>query len=247
MSLVKQILQSAAVQSIISAVVSAYAATCRLTSRVHYHGLDNAAEHWRAGRPVILSIWHGRLLLMPYLFKGVNKPPYALISDHRDGQLISKSASWFNVRTVHGSTAKGGARALKEMLRLARDGHTLFITPDGPRGPRMQATSGVVDVARISGLAIIPCTISTSHGRFAKSWDRFLLPYPFGTIHILFGAPVVVAKDTDKASKAATVKSLEQEMIRLQREADRHARRPERIEPAQPDRDGVAISALTQK
>ena len=69
---------------------------------------------------------------------GNGKPLIALISGHRDGQIISKVGAIFGIQTAVGSSSKGGMRAAREMMRLARDGHSLFVTPDGPRGPRMQ-------------------------------------------------------------------------------------------------------------
>ncbi len=111
--------------------------------------------------PCILAIWHGRLFLVPLLKHGP-KPLIALISSHRDGQLISKAAATYGVETAMGSTTRGGMRAARELIRFARAGHSLLMTPDGPRGPRMQASEGILDLARLTGLPILPVSLSAS-------------------------------------------------------------------------------------
>ncbi len=147
----------------------------------------------------------------------------ALISGHRDGRLVSKCAWHYNIGTVMGSTGRSGIVAVRQLIRWARQGHSLVITPDGPRGPRLRVKEGIIDIARLSKLPILPVAIGVSKGRELKSWDRFVVPSLFSRIDIRWGTPLHVARDGQAAGDAAR---LEQALTRLQRAADLAARTP---------------------
>jgi lysophospholipid acyltransferase (LPLAT)-like uncharacterized protein len=208
--LLKRIVASQPVQWIMSAVGAAYVLLIKWTGPT-----DRPAPP--AGGPFIVAMWHGRLALLHHL-RHSPKSLIALISAHRDGQLISKCAWWFDMGTVEGSSSRGGMRAVRELIRLARDGHSLFITPDGPRGPRMQVNEGIVEIARLSGLPILPASISTSRGRFLNTWDRFLVPLPFSRQVIRWGEPIRVTRDCDTAEVTARLAAA---LTAVQEAADR--------------------------
>lgn len=193
--LLKRIVSSQPVQWMISAVGAGYVLVIKWTGPT-----DRPPPP--AGGPFIIAMWHGRLALLHHLRHG-GKPLVALISTHRDGQLISKCAWWFDMGTVAGSSSRGGMRAVRELIRLAKAGHSLFITPDGPRGPRMQVNEGIIDIARLTGLPILPASISVSRGRFLNSWDRFLVPVPFSRTAIRWGEVIHVDRDVDTAEASA--------------------------------------------
>jgi hypothetical protein len=166
--------------------------------------------------PFIMAMWHGRLVALPML-RVVDKPIVALISGHRDGRIISKVGAIFGILTVTGSSSKGGMRAVRELMRFARDGHCLFVTPDGPRGPRMQVNEGVLDMARLTGLPIVPVTISSQRAVVFNSWDRLFLPLPFSKVVIRWGAPITVDADSDRAAISAQLGTA---LSAVQREAE---------------------------
>jgi lysophospholipid acyltransferase (LPLAT)-like uncharacterized protein len=89
-------------------------------------------DYLRPGKSLILAFWHGRLLMMPTLYKG--KEVAIPISLHQDGELISRTVKYFGVRSIRGSTTRGGFSAMREMLKASEDGYDIAITPDGPRG-----------------------------------------------------------------------------------------------------------------
>jgi hypothetical protein len=130
--------------------------TLRLQTR-HAHRVH---AYWRAGRNVIVAFWHGRQLMMPLAYGG--RRLYVLISEHHDGELIARILRRFGFGAVRGSTTRGGARALRQLGRLGRQGTDLAVTPDGPRGPRCVAQAGVVQLARLTGLPILPLTFAAS-------------------------------------------------------------------------------------
>jgi lysophospholipid acyltransferase (LPLAT)-like uncharacterized protein len=178
--------------------------------------------------PFIMAMWHGRLVSLPML-RVVDKPIVALISGHRDGRIISKVGAIFGIQTVTGSSSKGGMRAVRELMRFARDGHCLFVTPDGPRGPRMQVNSdGILDLARLTGLPIVPVTVSPQRAIVFKSWDRLFLPLPFSKVVIRWGAPIQFDADSDRG---AITEQLAASLSAVQRDAELLSGRPP-IEPA---------------
>jgi len=116
-----------------------------------------------------------------------------MVSRHADGELISRVVERFGIRPVRGSASRGGAWALLGMVRASRKGCHLAITPDGPRGPREEVKTGTIELARLAGTPIIPIAFAASHGKFERSWDRLLVPYPFGRGVFVYGEPVVVS------------------------------------------------------
>src|SRR3989441_6244199 len=138
------------------ALIRALGATLRLRT-LH---AERVRAFWESGRGVIIAFWHGRQIMMPLCYGGSRLS--ILISEHRDGELIHRIVRWFDFDTIRGSTTRGGARALRQMARLGRAGGDLAVTPDGPRGPRCIAQPGVVELAKLTGLPIIPLTFAAS-------------------------------------------------------------------------------------
>ncbi len=147
---------------------------------------------------------------------------HILISQHRDGVLISRAAARLGVRTVSGSSRSGGAAALRSMQRLLNDGQCVAVTPDGPRGPRMHAKMGAIKAAQNSGAAILPLSGSVSRRRILGSWDRFCLALPFARGVIFWGEPIHVPAEAGPTELERLRKLLEQRLNALTAEADRH-------------------------
>jgi lysophospholipid acyltransferase (LPLAT)-like uncharacterized protein len=213
--LLKRLVSSQTVQWTLSAIGAGYVLLVRWSSRINRQPPPPIG-------PCIIALWHGRLAMLHQLRFG-GHDLVALISSHRDGQLISKCARFYNIRTVVGSTSRGGTIAVRQLLRLAREGHNLCIMPDGPRGPRMRVTKGIIEIARLGGLPILPAAIATSRGRALDTWDRFLVPAPFSRIDVRWGTPFHVGRDSSVVEEAAR---LETALIELQQAADRAVDRP---------------------
>lgn len=185
------------------------------TGRWEHVGRDQALRLKAEGTPMVVAFWHSRLLMMGQTWIG--GPFHMLISQHRDGVLIARTVESFGFKTIAGSTTRGGAAALRSILKVLKGGGTIGITPDGPRGPRQRASAGTIDIARMSGAIIMPLTYS-ARGRLLKSWDRFLLPLPFSKGVFLWGEPMEVARDADPE---ACRLELESRLNALMAEADR--------------------------
>jgi len=85
-------------------------------------------------------------------------------------------------------------------LKALKANEYVGITPDGPRGPRMRATDGIVTVARVSGVPIIPCSYSARSRKVLGTWDRFIVPLPFTRGVIVWGEPIYIARNADEAA-----------------------------------------------
>jgi hypothetical protein len=164
-------------------------------SRKEIIGASSVQQLWQRGETAIIAAWHDQLLLIPRGYSGPGGQ--ILISRSRDGELIARTIQYLGHHAVRGSSSRGGSSAFKQLLRLAKQPYDIGITPDGPRGPRHEMKDGVVQLARISGRAVVPVALVASRGHRFSSWDRFLLPYPFGRIVFSYGEPLYCGRDDD--------------------------------------------------
>lgn len=215
----KALLKSDGVRNVLCWLGARYIRLVFATGRWTFLRDETARSFWDEGRPFILAFWHGRLLMMPYCWPRTH-PIHMLISQHRDGQLIARTVAHFGIATVAGSSSKGGAQALRAMVKAIKAGECVGITPDGPRGPRMRASDGIVSVARLSGVPILPATFSTTRGRVLGSWDRFLLAFPFSRGVIVWGEPIHVARDASGGALEDARRRVEDQMNAITQEAD---------------------------
>lgn len=151
-------------------------------------------------RPFIIAIWHNRLALSLPLYQRMvarSHPPHrmaALVSASRDGAMLAHILTSFSVRPVRGSSSKRGVPALKELVRCARDGWDIAVTPDGPRGPKYQLQEGVITSAQLTGLPILPVSYHLKSKLTTKSWDGFQIPLPLTRCTVLAAKPLEVPR-----------------------------------------------------
>ncbi len=221
---VKRILRSKAAMVFATGTISRYVRLVKATSRWRTIGGEHPEKLWDAGKPFILSFWHGRLLMMPLLWRR-GTPIHLLISHHRDGELLSRAMVPFGFSFIRGSAAKpgrkdkGGTGALRAILRQLRLGEYVGMTPDGPRGPRMRASTGVVAAARLAQVPVLPATYAVARRRVINSWDRFILPWPFNRGVYIWGEPIDVHSDQTETLEQAALR-LEAAMNALGEQAD---------------------------
>ncbi len=130
------------------------------TMTLRIEGLEELSRNMAQGQRVILAFWHAQQLMMPLGFPGLEA--HVLISQHRDGEMIRRIVARFGLDAVRGSSTRGGAEALRKLIRLGRSGYNLVLTPDGPKGPRQIAKIGVVQLARATALPIVPMAFGCS-------------------------------------------------------------------------------------
>jgi lysophospholipid acyltransferase (LPLAT)-like uncharacterized protein len=167
-------------------------------------------------RNVIYAFWHGHLLYLMYRYRGSGV--YILVSQSRDGDMLSQILRHFGLPTIRGSSSRGGRRSLLELVRLARVGASAAIAPDGPRGPRHHVQSGIITLARLTEMPIIPVAVGARWKIEFHSWDRFLLPLPGSRIVVAYGEPVVVPSDANSALLEHKRQELEGKLLKLTEE-----------------------------
>jgi len=153
----------------------------------------------------IFAFWHARILMMGTALRGCHG--YTLISEHRDGGFIADTLHLQGFRTIRGSSTRGGARALLQMVRTFQKENCDFgITPDGPKGPREKVQLGTVQLAKKTGLRIRPVIWATKRQwRITSSWDHFYIPKPFTRGVIVYGEPQFISADDNDEEALARV------------------------------------------
>jgi hypothetical protein len=147
-----------------------------LTMKIDFVNYDGVWSMWRDGKNVILAFWHGRLLLMPLIYKG--RGISVLVSQHRDGELVARTIKGLGIDSVRGSTTRGWLGGVKRLLRAVKNGRDIAITPDGPKGPRFKAQTGIINIARATGLPIVPMTFGASKKKHSGAGTPSSFPIP---------------------------------------------------------------------
>ncbi len=172
-----------------------------------------------ASEPCIYALWHGRIVLP--ILRMRNCGIIAMVSEHRDGEIVTRTLMSAGFDTVRGSSTRGGVRALARMVKLAREGNSFAFTADGPRGPRWHLQPGTVYLAAKTGLPVIPVTGSVKRSlTFTKSWDHFQLPLPFTRGIVSFGKPYYAEGGTEADNIEFHRAELERIMIDQTRDVD---------------------------
>lgn len=158
-------------------------------------------------KPVIVALWHNRTFVPCYFYKYVIKGTVQmsmLTSASKDGAMLATVAEDYGMRAVRGSSGRRGVAGFLDMVKELKAGCSMCITPDGPKGPRYRCHPGVIKLASMSGLPIIPLGIDIPHcWRINKAWDRFVIPVPFSRVSIYWGKELYVPKEiSDEEVKA---------------------------------------------
>lgn len=216
--MLKRLLRGKAGQRLLTAVLGRYLGLALRTTRWTLHGGENLAPQL-AGVPAIAAFWHERLPLMPALLRHVQRArpttrACVLASRHSDGRLIGELMRRFGVEVVHGSTSRngqdrGGAAGLRQLLERLAAGSHVVLTPDGPRGPPRQAAPGVAQLAALSGVAVLPCAGQVSRKWILRSWDRMVVPLPFGRGVLVCAPAIPVGRDDAAACLPAITAALD--------------------------------------
>lgn len=225
-------------RTLLGRIIGGYVAFADATTRWTEFGRENVAPFLAGERPCVLTFWHGRLMLARHGWplKDARIPCNALISQSKDGEIIAVAMETVGLKTTRGSTAKGGkdkggARALRDLVKATKTGETVAITPDGPKGPRMRATLGTVQLARLAGAPVVPMAWCSAPRMTLNSWDRFYIPAPFGRGVFVWGAPIDVPRDGDDIALEAVRQEIEAALNAVTDEADSRMGAP-RITPA---------------
>lgn len=227
----KQVIGNPVVQFIVGRAIGLYMHLVAATTRWRVVNRAAIEPFWTGNGKLVACIWHGRFMLVHKLWRfrrGDTKAVF-LISRSREGGIVAHASRTVGAEVIRGSAAKGGQQkggleAVRELVRHIENGGTIGMTPDGPRGPRMRAKLGPVQVAKLAQAPLICMAWSTNARKVFDSWDRFILPLPFGRGALVWSDPIAPpSPDADSAEMERVRLALETEMNRISAEADRIA------------------------
>ena len=221
----KRLLRRPGVQSTLGWSVAQYMRLIKRSTKWEFRYAERVAHILGSGDGVIALTWHSRFLMLTAAWEADELDPYVMISRSRDGAVVAATCKALGLKTIRGSARKkgkdkGGDAAAAGALTAIRSGGCVVVTPDGPRGPRQRLGDGPLRLARATGAPIMPCTFAVARRKQFNSWDRFILPKPFGKGLILWGTPVSVPADTADDDLDAIRQTIEAEMNALLSEAD---------------------------
>ena len=160
------------------------------TCRVRVHGWENFTSIHGRGTPIIGTFWHYSLLLVFLQLRRYEA--VVMVSSSREGEYIARLARHFGFSTVRGSSNRKGVQALKDLIRLTRQGRNTAMVADGSQGPALVAQPGSILLASRTGVPILPMAWSASRYLAMGSWDRTAFPKPFARVDFFFGEPLTV-------------------------------------------------------
>lgn len=162
------------------------------TLRVRFVGAEDLFARWQRGEVLLTAFWHNRVLLMPAANRA--RKVAIMISRSRDGEIATRVMQRWGIDAVRGSASRGGVAGFRQLLRAFRDGASLALVPDGPRGPRYHAKPGIIHLARATGAPLFPVSYAAARSFHLRSWDRLIIPRPFTEVVFLVGEPLQVAR-----------------------------------------------------
>lgn len=161
------------------------------TTRWTLVNFDLPQAHLSQSKGFITCFWHEKLFMGVFGWRF--KTPFSMIiSEHKDGRLIAETVKRFGIQWIAGSSTRGGTQAVRHALRKLRNSEVVGITPDGPRGPRRKVQAGTIVIAQLAQVDILPFSYHVSNHIIFNTWDRFMLPLPFGRGVLAWGDPVSV-------------------------------------------------------
>jgi len=238
----KRFMRSKFMKVVIGWLVAAYMTFVKYTTRWDVQRTEQIAEIHGNGKGVIALVWHSRFMMLTAAWKKKFQLPYVLISRSHEGDIVAHSSHFLGLKTIRGSTRKtlsqksknkGGAQAGRGIIEAIENGGCIVVTPDGPRGPRQRVNAGPLRLARLTGAPLMPCTLAIKNRKEFSTWDKLILPLPFGRGTVLWGTPVYIPEDTSDAEIEIIRLSIEIEMndflIRADTELGHEATLPDEI------------------
>lgn len=144
----------------------------------------------------IFALWHAHQCGV--FSCNQNRKTAIMVSSSRDGEIISRAANAMGVETVRGSATRGGAKASLELIKkIQNEDVNGALTIDGPKGPNRVVKKGIIEIARIADIPIVPAVWWSPQKTFLKfnSWDNFRFPLIGTKLVMLFGEPIYVPKN----------------------------------------------------
>lgn len=215
----RRIEQSQLLENLLARLVAGYVRLVGWTTHWTREGFDEL-ERAVAEGPVILVMWHSRLVMAAAHLEGV-----AVFSALRDpspaGRLAGTMQSRFGMRPIGMATGASNRAASRAILKQLKEGVSIGLTGDGPKGPALKANAAPVDWARVTGAPVFFYAFSTTRQKRLKSWDQLLWPKLFGRGHVQVARwDVELPRRADDAEREALRKRLETDLSANQAATD---------------------------
>jgi lysophospholipid acyltransferase (LPLAT)-like uncharacterized protein len=198
-------------------------------------GGDKVWKIREKGAGFTYAVWHGRMLIPVYHER--HRGIIAMVSEHRDGELVARVVHKLGYRTARGSSTRGGRKAFMEMVRNLRNGKEGAMLPDGPKGPRHVFKPGTMLMAQRAQIPLVTITYAAHPAWTLRSWDRFVVPKPFSRSVMLIGEPLHIDKSLKGVEFEALRKKIETRMIHEVELCDAMAKGEIPIPSPDPDRN----------
>ncbi|MFC1833386.1 lysophospholipid acyltransferase family protein [Thermodesulfobacteriota bacterium] len=203
-------------------LVSAYFKLLDLTSRKILLNTEYEDDVCKK-KPFTCACFHGTMLYPLYYCR--RYPGAVMISRSWDGELIFKCLERWGYECTRGSSSRGGREALRDLIDLVNEKqYCSGLAVDAPRGPREVVKIGTVILARDTEDPVVPIVSWCTRQKQFGSWDKMILPLPFGTIVMAFGKPTEVPKGLGSDDYEAIRLSIEKEMKRVSRQCGEKVR-----------------------
>ena len=226
MSLFKKITKSKFALNVISRIAYWYIRLVKATTKWDLRGVEKFYENIEKYGNVIFIAWHGRAPMIPP-FWDKRKPLKALVSPHRDGQLIASMLRRFGIGSIDGSTNENAKGAALAIMKELKNGSTIAIIPDGPRGPSMTMSLSPVYYAQKAGIPVIGVTYSIQNSLIIeKSWDRMMIPRPFSKGICAVTEPFIIPRNATKEQLEEYRLKIENTLNNLTWEIDKQMQMP---------------------
>ena len=210
MSIRKKLLKHFIVQQLLAFIAFIYIVFVKITSNIKYENIDSPKKYWQDKKPFILAFWHGQLMTFSYTWK-INKKLNILASSHSDGRFGASIARYFKLNNIPISSDSNNL-SLRPIFKILNSNNYIAITPDGPRGPKEKVSEGIIKIAKISTVPIIPVGFGSSKNFCLKSWDSFLITLPFSKCRIVWGDSITIPENLED-QEIATYKKIIEEKI----------------------------------
>ena len=194
MNFKKKIFKFSIIQKFLAYLGYLYILFVGITSVIKIKNENFSNKMWQERKPFILAFWHSQLMMVGHVWK-TNATLNMLASSHSDGGFGAYIAGHFNLKNIS-IVAKNKSPSLRQIFKILKDGNYIGITPDGPRGPNQKVSEGIIKIAINSQVPIIPLGFASSKNFKLKSWDSFLITYPFSKCSFVWGDPIIIPSST---------------------------------------------------
>jgi lysophospholipid acyltransferase (LPLAT)-like uncharacterized protein len=232
--LLRKITYSWLFQQLICLIILNYMRLVYLTSKKVLINENVPLDAIKNKEPLILSFWHNRLMMVPFLTAKPKKlyPGYnfmTLASNHGDGRFVGKVMERIGLISIYGSSRDGrkdsrgiDLKSLKQMINGLKQGFSLGITPDGPRGPNQKINGEIVKIAKMSGAKILALSYSSSRHKNLNTWDKFYIPKPFSKLCFYYDDSLIEVPKTASDEEMQVIKNkVEERMNFVQNESEK--------------------------